>query len=155
MAHEIEHKFIVDPQLWKPRSAGTRIEQGYLSTEKERVVRVRIFGERAAVTIKGQPRGLTRDEFEYEIPLSDARHILRELCLKPVLSKTRYRESVGGLAWDVDVFHQENDGLVLAEVEVHDEAQAFDKPPWAVREVSGDPRYFNANLVRRPYRTWA
>ena len=155
MAHEIEHKFIVDPQLWKPRSAGTRIEQGYLSTEKERVVRVRIFGERAAVTIKGQSRGLTRDEFEYEIPLSDARHILRELCLKPVLSKTRYRESVGGLAWDVDVFHQENDGLVLAEVEVHDEAQAFDKPPWAVREVSGDPRYFNANLVRRPYRTWA
>lgn len=155
MAREIEHKFIVDTRLWRPRSAGVAIEQGYLSTEKERVVRVRIFGDRAALTVKGETRGLTRNEFEYEIPVGDARFMLRELCLKPVLSKTRYRETIGGLVWDIDVFHEENDGLVIAEVEVRDEAQAIEVPVWATREVSDDPRYFNSSLAVRPYKTWA
>jgi adenylate cyclase len=154
MPREIEHKFIVDTRLWKPRSPGVPIEQGYLSAEKERVVRVRISGERAALAIKGKTRGLTRDEFEYEIPLADARYILRELCLKPTLSKTRYRESIGGLSWEIDVFHDDNDGLVIAEVEVGDEAQAIDVPVWATREVSDDPRYFNSSLAIRPYKTW-
>jgi adenylate cyclase len=154
MAREIEHKFIVDTRLWKLRSPGVRIEQGYLSVEKERVVRVRISGEQAALAIKGKTRGLTRDEFEYEIPLADARYILRELCLKPILTKTRHRETVGGLSWEIDVFHDDNDGLVLAEVEVGDEAQAIEVPVWATREVSDDPRYFNSNLAIRPYKTW-
>ena len=154
MAREIEHKFLVDTRLWKPGSPGVRIQQGYLAAEKERVVRVRIFGERAAVTIKGQTQHLSREEFEYEIPVSDARFILRELCLKPLLSKTRYREVVAGLTWEVDVFHEENDGLVIAEVEVDDEAQVVMTPIWAVREVSDDPRYFNASLALRPYKTW-
>ena|SRR5215472_3034950 len=154
MAREIEHKFIVDARLWRPRSPGIPIVQGYLSTERERVVRVRTFGEQAAITVKGETRGLARDEFEYEIPLADARHMLRELCLKPVLSKTRYRETIGGLAWDIDVFHDENDGLVIAEVEVRDEAQAIEIPVWAAQDVSDDPRYFNSNLAVRPYKTW-
>src|SRR5215469_13775428 len=103
MPREIEHKFIVDSRLWKPHSPGIRIEQGYLSVETDRVVRVRLFGERASLTIKGRTQGLSRDEFEYEIPASDARYMLRALCLKPILSKTRYRETIDGLAWDIDV----------------------------------------------------
>jgi adenylate cyclase len=154
MAREIEHKFIVDTRMWKPRSPGIRIEQGYLSTEPGRVVRVRIFGERAALTIKGETRGLARDEFEYEIPTSDARVMLRDLCLKPVLVKTRHRETIGGLAWDVDVFHDENDGLVIAEVEVSDEGQAIEVPVWATREVSDDTKYFNSSLAVRPFKSW-
>jgi adenylate cyclase len=155
MAREIEHKFVVDTRLWKPRSPGVRIEQGYLSAEMERVVRVRLLGDRATITTKGQSRGLARDEFEYEIPAADARYMLREMCLKPILSKTRYHETIGGLAWEVDVFHAENEGLVIAEVEVHDEAQAIETPVWAVREVSSDSRYFNSSLALRPYNTWA
>jgi len=154
MAREIEHKFIVDTRLWRPHSQGLRIEQGYLSADKERVVRVRIAGERAALAIKGKTKGLTRDEFEYEIPLADARFMLRELCLKPTLAKTRYRESVGSLSWEIDVFHDDNEGLVIAEVEVGDEAQAIDVPVWATREVSDDPRYFNSSLAIHSYKTW-
>jgi adenylate cyclase len=154
MAREIEHKFIVDTRLWKPRSPGVTIEQGYLSAEKERVVRVRIAGERAALAIKGRTRGVKRDEFVYEIPLYDARFMLGELCLMQTLSMTRYRESIGGLSWEIDVFHDDNDGLVIAEVEVVDEAQAIEVPVWATREVSDDPRFFNSSLAIRPYKTW-
>ena len=154
MATEIEHKFLVRTELWRPRSPGRLIRQGYLSVQKERVVRIRMAGDGAVITVKGETRGLTRHEFEYAIPVADAEFILNTLCLKPVLVKTRYRETLGRHSWDVDVFHDENDGLVLAEVELENEQQSFEKPAWAGDEVSNDPRYFNSNLTTSPFRQW-
>jgi adenylate cyclase len=151
MPHEIEHKFLVDLGSWRPTSAGTLIRQGYLSTAKDRVVRVRIAGESASLTVKGVASGLARPEFEYAIPRSDAEFLLEQLCIKPLIEKTRYREVVGGDRWDIDVFHGDNDGLIVAELEVAREGEPFRRPSWIGREVSTDPRYFNANLVANPY----
>jgi adenylate cyclase len=116
-----------------------------------RVVRVRIAGESASLTVKGVASGLARPEFEYAIPRSDAEFLLEQLCIKPLIEKTRYREVVGGDRWDIDVFHGDNDGLIVAELEVAREGEPFRRPSWIGREVSTDPRYFNANLVANPY----
>jgi CYTH domain-containing protein len=150
---EIERKFLVDVSVWTPSSSGTLYRQGYLSSDKERTVRVRLQGAKGKLTIKGPTRGVTREEYEYDIPMEDA-HKLLSLCLKPLVEKTRYVEMFGGLAWEVDVFHGDNDGLVVAEVELTSEDQVVRLPPWALKEVSDDPRYFNANLVKFPYSTW-
>jgi CYTH domain-containing protein len=154
MANEIEHKYLVKPGLWKPADAGVAYRQGYLSSVKERVVRVRIAGDQAFLTIKGVTRGLTRREFEYPIPVADADALLTEICEKPLVEKTRYREKVGHHVWEIDVFHGDNDGLVLAEIEVASEAESFELPAWAGAEVSADARYFNSNLGVNPYRNW-
>jgi adenylate cyclase len=155
VAIEVERKFLVEGSAWRDAAgAGTRLRQGYLSTDKARVVRVRTENTRGTVTIKGQTRGVSRLEFEYVIPYVDATRLLDELCLRPLLEKTRYRIPVGGLTWEVDEFHGDNDGLVVAEVELADPAQAIVRPEWCGAEVSGDPRYFNSNLIARPYRTW-
>ena len=154
MAHEIERKFLVDVATWKPANMGTLFRQGYLSSHKERVVRVRIEGTEAKLTVKGATQGVTRVELEYPIPLYDAELMLRTLCEQPLVEKTRHKELHGGKLWEIDVFHGENDGLVMAELELTAEDQAYETPPWITREVSDDPRYYNANLITAPYTSW-
>jgi len=129
------------------------IRQAYLSTDKDRVVRVRSAGPRAYLTIKG-PGHISRAEFEYEIPLDDAALMLDRLCLPGLIEKTRYRQEFAGHMWEIDVFHGDNAGLVVAEIELREEGESFERPDWVLREVSGDPRYFNASLSRAPFKTW-
>jgi adenylate cyclase len=153
MGQEIERKFLVKDDSWRT-GAGTLIRQGYLHNEIEGTVRARTKGERAYLTIKGSTTGITRLEFEYEIPVEEADQILDELCIKPLIEKTRHELHVGGFKWEVDEFLGENAGLVVAEIELEDESQEFPRPDWLGREVSGDFRYQNASLVKNPYSKW-
>jgi CYTH domain-containing protein len=154
MAKEIERKFLVKTTAWKPHGGGIHFKQGYLNTQKERVVRVRIEGAKAKLTIKGVTTGVTRSEFEYVIPVEDASILLDNLCEKPLIDKHRHTETHGGKTWEIDVFHGENEGLVVAEIELTNEAETFLKPAWAGEEVSSDPRYFNSNLLKNPFKNW-
>lgn len=154
MGKEIERKFLVEEDGDWREAEGIHYRQGYLNTEKERVVRVRTIGDTGYLTIKGISVGATRLEFEYEIPGADAEQMLDELCERPLIEKNRYKVQHGGLTWEVDEFFGENAGLVLAEVELEREGQAFDTPDWVIEDVTGDPRYFNSNLVQNPYTTW-
>ncbi|GAB4280010.1 MAG: CYTH domain-containing protein [Deferrisomatales bacterium] len=154
MGQEIERKFLVRGDRWKVGARGVPYRQGYLSTDPERTVRVRVVGDRGFLTIKGKPRGIAREEFEYRIPAADAHALLDRLCLKPLIEKTRYRVAVGGHTWEVDEFAGDNAGLVLAEVELAHPDEEVELPEWVGEEVSHDPRYCNANLVRRPFATW-
>ncbi|MGN7614513.1 CYTH domain-containing protein, partial [Magnetococcales bacterium HHB-1] len=133
---------------------GLTFRQGFLSTAKERVVRVRIAGERATMTVKGITKGFSKTEFEYEIPIPDAKTMLDELCHQPLIEKTRYKIKQGDLTWEIDEFVGANEGLILAEVELESEQQQVDLPDWIDREISDDPRYFNSNLVQNPYCQW-
>ena len=155
MGKEIERKFAVDTAAWKPQGAGTHFKQGYLNSQKERVVRVRIEGDRAKLTIKGPSVRVTRSEFEYTIPVEDAALLLDNLCEQPLIDKHRHKEVHGGKTWEIDVFHGDNEGLVVAEIELASEDEKFAAPAWAVREVSSDSRYFNSNLLKHPYKNWA
>jgi CYTH domain-containing protein len=150
MAAEIERKFLVTGEAWRGGPPGVRMTQGYLTLDPDRTVRVRLAGDEAWLTVKGRTRGITRSEFEYSIPVADARALL-EICLPAVIDKTRHRVDFGGHVWEVDVFHGANEGLVLAEVELDDESACPELPPWAGEEVSADPRYYNANLAARPF----
>lgn len=154
MGQEIERKFLVKGASWRSGS-GKRIRQGYLRNEIKGVVRVRTKGERGYLTIKGSTTGITRLEFEYEIPWEDANQILDELCVRPLIEKIRYEVDSGGFKWEIDEFKGENAGLVVAEIELEEENQQFPKPDWLGREVTGDSRYQNASLVRYPYSKWA
>jgi CYTH domain-containing protein len=154
MAKEIERKFLVDTNAWAPTGPGVRLTQGYLSSNKDRVVRVRIEGDKATLTVKGATRGISRAEFEYAIPLTDASEMLASLCEQPLIDKHRHVETHGGRRWEIDVFHGANDGLVLAEVELPSEDAVLALPPWARADVSSDPRYFNSNLLAHPYSEW-
>jgi adenylate cyclase len=154
MGIEIERKFLVNGEAWKDLATGTTYRQGYLSTEKERTVRVRTINDKGFLTIKGLTRGASRAEFEYDIPADDANQLLDELCLKPLIEKKRYKIQHDGLIWEVDAFFGENDGLIVAEVELESEDQVFTKPEWVGAEVTGDPRYYNANLIANPYKNW-
>lgn len=153
MAHEIERKYLVDVAAWKPRDAGTLYRQGYLSSHAARVVRVRIAGTAGVLTIKGPNSGISRPEFEYPIPLADATELLA-LCETPLIEKTRHVETHGGMTWEIDVFHGANAGLVVAEIELEAATQSVEAPPWAIREVSDDPRYYNSNLMAHPFSAW-
>jgi adenylate cyclase len=153
MGQEIERKFLVKGTSWRNEN-GTSIRQGYLHNEIDGTVRVRTKGERAYLTIKGGTTGITRLEFEYEIPLEEANEILDELCQKPLIEKIRYEVEVNGSKWEIDEFLGENAGLVVAEIELEDEGQEFIKPDWLGDEVSDDFRYQNANLVKHPYSQW-
>ena len=153
MAKEIERKYLVTNQDWRSGEA-TEYRQGYLSLDKERTVRVRIAGTAAYLTVKGITRGTTRQEFEYPIPLHDANKMLASLCHRPLIEKRRYRLRHGELDWEIDEFFGDNAGLVVAEVELESEDQAFDRPDWLGREVSDDPRYYNASLVQHPFCRW-
>lgn len=155
MPSEIERKFLVDRKSWPvPQSQGVLYRQGYLSGDPERTVRVRIAGDSAFLTIKGLTRGIERLEFEYPIPVDDAHVMLDQLCTKPLIEKTRYFVPSGELTWTVDDFAGDNDGLLLAEVELPSPDALIELPTWASKEVSADPRYFNSNLSRNPYSRW-
>jgi adenylate cyclase len=153
MGREIERKFLVKGFTWR-EVKGAMIRQGYLNSAKERNVRVRIIEDKAYLTIKGIAVGASRLEFEYEVPLKDAAELL-EICEKPLIEKRRYRVLEGGLIWEVDEFFGENEGLIVAEVELESEDQAFHKPDWVGEEVTGDTHYFNSNLIRNPYTNWS
>ena len=154
MGKEIERKFLAKNANWKT-VPGTLFRQGYLSTEPSRTVRVRIEGNRAVITIKGLTEGVTRLEFEYEIPTADAEELLNSLCEHPLIEKHRYKLKHDGLTWEVDEFHGSNEGLVIVEVELESEDQSFDRPEWLGKEVSDDPRYYNASLVKNPFSNWS
>jgi CYTH domain-containing protein len=149
---EIERKFLVHGTDWR-QGVPVRLYQGYLNRDKERTVRVRIAGSRAYLTIKGLTQGVSRPEFEYEIPLHDA-EVLLTFCDRPPLEKNRYTVQHRGATWEIDEFLGANAGLVIAEIELKDERQRFERPSWLSTEVTGDPRYFNSNLIAAPYETW-
>lgn len=153
MGIEIERKFLVASDGWRRAGAGERFQQGYLSVEPERTVRVRLAGERAQLTIKGLTVGATRVEFEYDIPADEARELLA-LCIPPLIDKTRHRLLIGEHTWEVDEFHGVNAGLVVVEVELASEDERVVLPEWVGEEVTEQPAYYNANLIRRPYSTW-
>ncbi|MDT7919411.1 MAG: CYTH domain-containing protein [Meiothermus sp.] len=154
MGSEIERKFLVRSEDWKPGAVGVPYRQGYLCRQAARTVRVRVAGGQAYLTIKGQAQGITRLEYEYPIPLADAQDLLEQLCLKPLIEKTRYRLEFGGRVWEVDEFAGENQGLVVAEVELEWPDQPLELPDWVGEEVTHDPRYLNANLVEQPFSRW-
>ena len=153
MPTEIERKFLVKSDAWKDGPPGVEIRQGYLARDKERSVRVRLAGDKAFITVKGAGEGITRSEFEYPVPLEDAREMLG-LCLPALIEKTRYERHHAGHLWEVDEFQGDNAGLVVAEIELDAEDRDFEKPEWAGEEVSDDPRYLNACLAERPWREW-
>lgn len=154
MGVEIERKFLVEGDDWKSMGTKALIRQGYLSSNPERVVRVRIAAEAAYLTIKGKSLGARRQEWEYAIPVDEANELLDGLCEKPLIDKYRYRIEYEEMVWEVDEFLGENAGLVVAEIELADEKQAFVKPPWIGMEVTSDPRYFNSNLLKHPFLQW-
>jgi CYTH domain-containing protein len=153
MATEIERKFLVTGNNWSKEDFSD-FQQGYLSLDKERTVRIRIADDCAYITIKGINRSATRSEYEYRIPVPDANTILDDLCLHPLIVKRRYRARYAGNIWEIDVFGGENAGLIVAEIELQHEQQSFEKPDWVGREVTTDKRYYNASLVTKPYNTW-
>ena len=150
MGIEIERKFLVTGTAWKENATAVPCCQGYLCPGSGVTVRVRTMGGQGFLTVKGRGDGLARPEYEYEIPLAEAREMLATLCVKPLIVKERYRVVHGGLVWEVDEFAGENRGLVLAEVELAQPEQAVSLPDWVGREVSGDSRYYNASLVSNP-----
>lgn len=154
MAKEIERKFLVVGDAWRALAQGVHYRQGYLNSIKERTVRIRTVGEKAVLTVKGPTVGVTRMEFEYQIPYDDCVAMLDNLAEKPIIEKKRYKIPMGEFVWEIDEFFGVNEGLIVAEVELKSEDQAFEKPEWIGKEVSGDPRYFNSNLVAHPYSTW-
>jgi len=154
MGIEIERKFLLKNDSWKNKAdKGTSIKQGYLNSNKHRTVRVRIAGASGFLTIKGKNEHLTRQEFEYDIPLEEALSLL-ELCEKPIIEKTRFIVSDHGNDWEVDVFGGENEGLLLAEIELKSEEQALTTPNWIGEEVSTDERYYNSSLIANPFKNW-
>lgn len=154
MTLEIERKFLVRDTSWKDQvRRSIVIKQGYLSTDPDRTVRVRIKGDRGVLTVKGRSQGVSRAEFEYEIPRADAEAMLL-LCEDVPIEKIRHEILVGGKLWELDVFEGENQGLVLAEIELVDEHEAFEVPAWAGQEVSDDVRYYNSFLSKTPFANW-
>ena len=154
MATEIERKFLVSDTAFLEKSEGEYLSQGYLSHTPESVVRVRIRGDEAFLTVKGITKGASRLEFEYPVPREDAKEMLA-LCPEGKIEKTRHEIPLGKHVWEVDVFHGDNDGLIVAEIELGGEDEAFEKPDWLGEEVTGDPRYYNSNLSQTPFKSWA
>lgn len=154
MALEIERKYLIDFEKIGTLENGIRIKQGYLSTNKDAVVRVRVKNDKAYLTIKGSSSGISRLEYEYEIPLNEANEMLEKLCQKPVIDKTRYIINHENHIWEVDVFYADNEGLVVAEVELSSEDEHINLPSWVKEEVSHDDRYFNSNLMKHPFKDW-
>lgn len=152
MATEIERKYLVTGAF--PAGETCEMVQGYLCTDPERTVRIRIEGERGVLAIKGRGTGISRPEYEYEVPLAEARELL-QLCTGALVSKTRHYIQLGDHTWEVDVFKGENKGLVTAEIELGSEDEAFEKPEWVGDEVTTDRRYSNSSLAITPFQKWA
>ncbi len=162
MGIEIERKYLVNEDKWRSHKEylqsqsliqGQSYCQGYILANNETTVRVRIAGEQGYLTIKSKTVGLTRTEFEYLIPVQDAQEMLHNLCIKPLIEKFRYKITIDNLIWEVDEFEGENKGLIIAEVELENEAQAINIPPWIEQEVN-EQKYFNFYLVKHPYSQW-
>lgn len=154
MSTEIERKFLVTGDAYRRLVPGIRIRQGYLNADPDRTVRVRIAGEKATIAVKGRNAGISRLEFEYEIPKADAELMLDRLAVRPLIEKVRYRVPYEDRVWEVDEFFGANAGLVVAEVELDREDAPLLKPGWVGDEVSDDPRYYNSNLMVNPYSSW-
>ena len=153
MGKEIERKFLVDQSTLPSDINGTEYSQSYISINESGVVRVRIKEKIAVLTIKSGGLGLSRDEFEYEIPLEDAK-ALQNLFNNEIIYKTRYNIIYKGKKWEVDQFHKKNKGLWIAEIELESEEESFDVPEWVLEEVTGDEKYYNSNLSKHPYNSW-
>lgn len=154
MGIEIERKFLVINTNWKTLASPVYYKQGYLSTHTEKTVRVRIANDKAFLTIKGKNEGIKRLEFEYSIPIDEANELLDTLCEQPVIEKTRTKIEKDGFIWEIDEFMGVNQGLVVAEIELPSENTHFEKPNWIGKEVSGDIRYYNSNLIKLPFSKW-
>jgi adenylate cyclase len=154
MGLEIERKFLLKNTDWKSEAdEGTLIKQGYLNSHIERTVRVRISNNKGEITIKGKTNNLTRKEFEYQIPLEEAISLIK-LCEQPIIEKTRFLIKQGNLKWEIDEFEGDNKGLIVAEIELENESQNFDKPDWIGQEVSQDAKYYNSSLLSNPFKNW-
>jgi len=153
MAKEIERKFLVDTFKLPTLPKGHIMKQGYVPTQGI-TVRARISDDQAFLTLKGRATGLSRSEFEYPIPVEDAREILDELCSHPLIEKTRYLISHGDHTWELDIFEGDNQGLVVAEIELSNENEAFELPTWVTEDVSHDTKYRNSNLITHPFSNW-
>jgi adenylate cyclase len=153
MGVEIERKFLLAGDGWRALGEPVLLRQGYLSSDPARVVRVRVEGDQAYVTIKGKSSGATRGEWEYPVPLDEANELLA-LCEQPLVEKTRRKIEFAGNVWEVDEFAGANQGLVIAEIELSSEDQAFDKPDWIGEDVTHDKRYYNSNLAKHPFSSW-
>ncbi|WP_261844579.1 CYTH domain-containing protein [Aliamphritea ceti] len=154
MAQEIERKFLIDLDTLGTLPAGTRIVQGYIPTQGKTAVRIRLKGELAFLTIKGANQGAVRSEFEYPIPVEDADAMLAELCNGQLVDKIRYLIEHAGHTWEVDIFSGNNQGLVVAEVELDSENETVTLPDWVREEVTGESRYYNSSLIDNPYSNW-
>ena len=155
MAQEIEKKFLVAGEFKESAKKATRITQGYLSSVPERTVRVRVKGEKGYITVKGigNDSGASRFEWEKEIPVEDVKELLK-ICEPGVIDKTRYLVDCGAHTFEVDEFYGDNEGLVVAEVELSDENEEFSRPEWLGEEVTGDKKYYNSMLMKNPYKNW-
>jgi adenylate cyclase len=151
---EIERKFLLKSDGWRRFGETKFYQQGYLLIDKSKTIRVRTIDDQGFLTVKGASVGISRSEFEYEIPIEDAKLILKTLCEQPLIEKYRTKIEINEITWEVDEFVGENDGLVIAEVELKDENQKIVLPDWVGEEVSGNPNYNNSYLVKHPYKTW-
>lgn len=155
MGIEIERKFLVANDGWrKDIISEIRLKQGYLANQERASVRVRIGGDKAYLNIKSATLNIRRSEFEYEVPVRDAEEMLEQVAIRPFIDKTRYRVKCGEHVWEVDLFHGENEGLIVAEIELETEDESFKMPEWVGDEVSGNAKYFNACLVKHPFCKW-
>lgn len=154
MAKEIERKFLTKSSEYRHLAEAVIYRQGYICNFTDKTVRIRLAGDKAFITIKGAATGYSRDEFEYEIPPDDARQMLDKLCEKPLIEKTRRIIALTDKTWVVDEFEGDNEGLIMAEVELLFAGEPFETPAWIGKEVTGDPRYSNSNLGINPYKNW-
>ena len=155
MPTEIERKFLISNDSWRDSvSKQSYYRQGYLANSRKASVRIRVTNDTAHLNIKGMTLGVSRKEFEYEVPLAEALDMLDNLCAGPLIEKTRYFVEHGGHTWEIDVFEGDNAGLVVAEIELGAEDEAFELPPWVGEEVSHEERYYNVCLVTHPYKEW-
>jgi adenylate cyclase len=155
MPAEIERKFLLQNDGWREHAGNSqKIAQGYLANTERGSVRVRLKGDQGYIGIKSMTLGVSRVEFEYPIPVADAEYILHHFCLRPIIEKTRFYVEQDRHTWEIDVFDGDNAGLEVAEIELDSEDEVFHKPDWLGAEVSADPRYYNVNLIKNPYKLW-
>jgi adenylate cyclase len=155
MGVEIERKFLVDHETWQqtPKPLSTYFRQGYILSEANKTIRIRVTPDEAFITIKGGTKGISRLEYEYTIPAVDGEELLDNFGVSELV-KRRYCVDVAGKVWEVDEFLGDNKGLLVAEIELDSEDEKFILPPWVTTEVTGDERYYNSNLSVMPYNKW-
>lgn len=155
MAQEIERKFLLTDDSWRDQvERSAKQIQGYLGSAESCSIRVRITGDKANLNIKSATLGISRREYDYAIPVNEAQEILEQLCVRPIIEKTRHYLHYGNHLWEIDEFAGDNAGLIVAEVELESADEDFERPPWLGEDVSDDPRYYNVCLVSHPYKDW-